>query len=62
MSFQERSKLGMENLSKQLPVTLEQANYYSNQIFFIAKYSIHHNSTYYHQQTCPFQAQTYSSN
>jgi hypothetical protein len=25
MSFQERSKLGMENLSKQLPVTLEQA-------------------------------------
>lgn len=25
MSFQERSKLGMDNLSKQLPVTLDQA-------------------------------------
>jgi hypothetical protein len=25
MSFQERAKLGMENLSNQLPVTLDQA-------------------------------------
>lgn len=25
MSFQERSKLGMEKLSKQLPITLEKA-------------------------------------
>ena len=32
MSFQERAKLGMENLSKQLPVTLDQAK---NQIEFL---------------------------